>query len=103
MYQQLCSNVDTIVHNGALVNHAYSYEQLFEPNVLGTVEVRHSPCPCSALLKKTRVSYSTWCDFPDQGLHGSWGYGISMHRLRVSPAGASDLHPDMKVHQCGRR
>ena len=40
MYQQLCSNVDTIVHNGALVNHAYSYEQLFEPNVLGTVEVR---------------------------------------------------------------
>ena len=27
------------MHNGALVNHAYSYEQLFEPNVLGTVEV----------------------------------------------------------------
>lgn len=27
------------MHNGALVNHAYSYEQLFEPNVLGTVEL----------------------------------------------------------------
>ena len=39
VYQQLCSDVDTVVHNGALVNHAYSYEQLFEPNVLGTVEV----------------------------------------------------------------
>ena len=39
VYQQLCSEVDTVVHNGALVNHAYSYEQLFEPNVLGTVEV----------------------------------------------------------------
>jgi fatty acid CoA ligase FadD9 len=31
--------VDAIVHNGALVNHAFSYVQLFEPNVLGTVEV----------------------------------------------------------------
>ena len=39
VYEQLCSDVDAIVHNGALVNHAYSYEQLFEPNVLGTIEV----------------------------------------------------------------
>jgi fatty acid CoA ligase FadD9 len=39
VYDQLCKQVDTIVHNGALVNHAYTYEQLFEPNVLGTVEV----------------------------------------------------------------
>ncbi len=27
------------MHNGALVNHAFSYPQLFEPNVLGTVEL----------------------------------------------------------------
>lgn len=27
------------MHNGALVNHAFSYAQLFEPNVLGTAEV----------------------------------------------------------------
>lgn len=45
VYQQLCSEVDTIIHNGALVNHAYSYEQLFEPNVLGTVEVDTLPGP----------------------------------------------------------
>lgn len=38
-YAALAKRVDTIVHNGALVNHALSYSQLFEPNVLGTVEV----------------------------------------------------------------
>ena len=39
MYASLAAEVDTVVHNGALVNHAYSYQQQFEPNVLGTVEV----------------------------------------------------------------
>ena len=39
VYARLAAKVDTIVHNGALVNHAFSYRQLFEPNVLGTVEV----------------------------------------------------------------
>jgi nucleoside-diphosphate-sugar epimerase len=39
VYARLAAEVDTIVHNGALVNHAFSYRQLFEPNVLGTVEV----------------------------------------------------------------
>ncbi|WP_437779849.1 thioester reductase domain-containing protein [Sorangium sp. So ce1097] len=38
LYAHLCSEVDCVVHNGALVNHALSYPQLFEPNVLGTVE-----------------------------------------------------------------
>ncbi|HEY4057659.1 MAG TPA: SDR family oxidoreductase, partial [Kofleriaceae bacterium] len=31
--------IDSIVHNGALVNHAMSYRDLFEPNVLGALEV----------------------------------------------------------------
>jgi fatty acid CoA ligase FadD9 len=39
VHDRLCDEVDTIVHNGALVNHALSYPQLFEPNVLGTVEL----------------------------------------------------------------
>lgn len=30
---------DAIVHAGALVNHALGYDDLFEPNVLGTLEV----------------------------------------------------------------
>jgi fatty acid CoA ligase FadD9 len=38
-YARLTGEVDCVVHNGALVNHAFSYPQLFEPNVLGTVEV----------------------------------------------------------------
>ncbi|KTD31165.1 AMP-binding protein [Legionella moravica] len=39
VYDTLATEVDLVLHNGALVNHALSYEQLFEPNVLGTVEV----------------------------------------------------------------
>jgi len=39
VWQDLSQTADCIVHNGALVNHLFSYEQLFEPNVLGTVEV----------------------------------------------------------------
>ncbi len=35
----LSADVQLIVHNGALVNHAFSYQQLYEPNVLGTAEV----------------------------------------------------------------
>ncbi len=38
-WERLAGEVDLIVHNGALVNHAFSYPQLFEPNVLGTVEI----------------------------------------------------------------
>jgi fatty acid CoA ligase FadD9 len=39
LYDELASECDTIVHCAALVNHALSYIDLFEPNVLGTVEV----------------------------------------------------------------
>jgi len=39
VYARAAAELDTIVHNGALVNHAFSYRQLFEPNVLGTVEI----------------------------------------------------------------
>ncbi len=38
-YDRLAADTNAVVHNGALVNHAFSYAQLFEPNVLGTVEV----------------------------------------------------------------
>lgn len=38
-WDRLAAEVSVVVHAGALVNHALSYSQLFEPNVLGTVEV----------------------------------------------------------------
>jgi fatty acid CoA ligase FadD9 len=38
-WDRLASEVTAVVHPGALVNHALSYVQLFEPNVLGTLEV----------------------------------------------------------------
>ena len=51
VYQRLAHELDMVVHNGALVNHAFSYQQLFEPNVLGTAEVVISQCvlTCCAL------------------------------------------------------
>lgn len=36
---RLATEVDRIVHCGALVNHVLSYQNLFEPNVLGTAEL----------------------------------------------------------------
>ena len=38
-YDRLAAEVDLIVHAGALVNHAYRYEQLFAPNVQGTAQL----------------------------------------------------------------
>jgi fatty acid CoA ligase FadD9 len=38
-FDQLADEVDTILHAGALVNHAFSYPQLFESNVLGSLEI----------------------------------------------------------------
>ena len=39
VYECLAAEVDLIVHPGALVNHVLGYEQLFEPNVLGTLNL----------------------------------------------------------------
>jgi fatty acid CoA ligase FadD9 len=38
-FDELADRIDLIVHAGALVNHAVAYPQLFDPNVLGTVEI----------------------------------------------------------------
>ena len=38
-FARLASEVDQIVHPGALVNHLLSYRNLFEPNVAGTAEL----------------------------------------------------------------
>jgi fatty acid CoA ligase FadD9 len=39
VYDRLAGELDLIVHPGAMVNHVYTYEQLFEPNVLGTAQL----------------------------------------------------------------
>lgn len=38
-HEALADSIDAIVHGGALVNHALSYAQLFDPNVRGTLEI----------------------------------------------------------------
>ncbi|PVU97968.1 hypothetical protein BB559_001852 [Furculomyces boomerangus] len=49
-WELVCSEVDVIVHNGALVNWVWPYEKLRAPNVLGTLEAiklssEHHPKP----------------------------------------------------------
>lgn len=38
-FERLADSIDHIVHPAALVNHRLSYENLFEPNVVGTAEL----------------------------------------------------------------
>ncbi len=38
-YASLAATVDLVLHAGALVNHNLSYQELFGPNVLGTVHI----------------------------------------------------------------
>jgi len=47
VYRELAQSLDTVIHNGALVNHAFTYEQFFEPNVLGSLEVQHLASSCT--------------------------------------------------------
>ncbi|OLY80072.1 L-aminoadipate-semialdehyde dehydrogenase [Smittium mucronatum] len=37
-WDRMCSEVDAVIHNGALVNWVWPYEKLRAPNVLGTIE-----------------------------------------------------------------
>lgn len=39
LFARLSQEVDRVVHCGALVNHVLSYQNLFEPNVVGTAEL----------------------------------------------------------------
>ena len=38
-YTRVCNEVDTVLHNAALVNHALPFAALVEPNVLGCAEL----------------------------------------------------------------
>lgn len=38
-YAELAERIDTVVHAAAAVNHALSYAELFDPNVLGTAQI----------------------------------------------------------------
>ncbi len=53
VYRELAQSLDTVIHNGALVNHAFTYEQLFEPNVLGSLEVQYLASYCSCICNDT--------------------------------------------------
>ena len=45
-----------MIHNGALVNHAFTYEQLFEPNVVGSLQVSHA-CTFSCNIAQIKLGW----------------------------------------------
>ena len=67
VYRELATTLDTVIHNGALVNHAFTYEQLFEPNVLGSLEVQNSH---GTLLFQTESSKQEDIHVPGASLIG---------------------------------
>ena len=95
VYTRLTKNVDCVVHNGALVNHAYTYEQEFAPNVGGTVEVMrfalHGRRKILSFVSSVAVTSGVqredvllekenpvdwWPDFPPADIYAA-GYGTS--------------------------
>lgn len=55
-FYRLASEVDQIVYCGALVNHRLSYQDLFEPNIVGTAELI---CLALAVCAKQFVNIPT--------------------------------------------
>jgi fatty acid CoA ligase FadD9 len=53
VHQRLAAEVDLIVHAGALVNHVFSYEQLFASNVAGTAQLMR----LAVHLRRKRFDY----------------------------------------------
>ena len=109
VYARLAAEVDTIVHNGALVNHAFSYRQLFEPNVLGTVEVMK-------LAIATRIKALTFISsvgvaggLPHQGPVTEEEVGTKLCTEHAGDDGyalgcdPTLLHPSMPVDSCSRQ
>ena len=68
VYKDLAQSLDTVIHNGALVNHAFTYEQLFEPNVLGSLQVRqsctHSHKVAERLVNEARIPVCSFMPSP---------------------------------------
>jgi thioester reductase-like protein len=76
----LASTIDTIYHNGALVNHVFPYHLLRAPNVLGTWEVLRLACRvrpkrvhfistlgvCSAAGRGSPVGEEVSVEFPEE-------------------------------------
>lgn len=107
-YDALCDSVDTVLHNGALVNHALTYPQLFEPNVLGTVELIRLclrrrkkaltfvstvgvPAGADHTVTETETGSMLWQQRPiDQGYAS--GYGTSKWAAEVLLEQLAEVH-----------
>jgi fatty acid CoA ligase FadD9 len=83
VWADLARSCDTLVHNGALVNHAYSYEQLFEPNVLGSVEVMRLALTQrkKALAFVSSVGVLAGIDHPEPVLESEEGLKLATEHL----------------------
>ena len=59
-YKFLAENIDTIIHNGAILNFIYPYERLKETNVLGTVKTLALACEGKPKYYNYISSYSVF-------------------------------------------
>lgn len=59
-YKFLAENIDTIIHNGAILNFIYPYERLKETNVLGTVKTLSLACEGKPKYYNYISSYSVF-------------------------------------------
>jgi fatty acid CoA ligase FadD9 len=88
-YARLCTEVDAIVHNGAVVNHLLAYRDLYAPNVLGTAEVVRF-----AIARRTKAVHYVSTAAVLRGARRAAGYAyskwMSEHVLR-------DLHDRLAV------
>jgi thioester reductase-like protein len=119
-YDTLCQEVDSIVHSAGLVNHALTYEQLFEPNVLGTTRLMRmaitdrikpihflsSVALIASLRREGRVfeheePAAIWPERPNDGPYAS-GYGTSKWACELL---LQRLHAELGVpvssYRCG--
>lgn len=84
VHARLADEVDLVFHNAALVNHRLGYRQLFEPNVLGTVELIR----LALTRRRKRFDYVSTMGVAHRGEGGSIGEEADVRE--ASPTRAID-------------
>jgi fatty acid CoA ligase FadD9 len=118
-YAALAGSIDVVVHNGALVNHALPYRALYEPNVLGTVEImrlstqrRRVPIVfVSSIGVAAGLRRAVREDEPAAGLHARWplaqpephgaGYAASKWACEVLLDQLAAVEVPVTLFRCG--
>ena len=90
LYDELCSNIDTVYHGGALLNFIYPYSLLRDINVKGTVECLRFACQGKAKYFNYISTYSVFDNpshfgsvaFEDDSLQSGEGYLLAYSQTK---------------------